>query len=420
MVAGWWKCLKLLSADWKGAGMSFRGEVGPEQGSDPLLVFRNAFGFIPNFLRAQSALPRVIGAHAKLEEAVCLRDGAISRIHKERILLRLAEDRRDNYWVVLNTKVLISLGVPEDHIGSLLNDYEHACLLAPDLALLEFCLKLSRDSPSVGPEDLEALRARGLKDEAIVEAVVLTALAAYRCTLSAALRPEPDVQPRNLCPKIFRGADEAVPPTVAADTRRKAARRGPYVPAPYLSPITFEHFTIVQKSHGFIPNFFRAQTLRPDLLQAQLDAVGSILLPEDVLTRVQKESILLAVSAANLNSYCVAVHCNMLRGLGLSAEEADQIAVDYHLSDLSKADMALLDFAVKLGTHFSECSPEDAVTLASFRFTQEQILEAVVVTALNNFANTVQVGLGIEPDFEPPSIFEKNKVNPFGAATTLM
>src|SRR5215472_15773415 len=277
--------------------MSFGGEVGPEQVSDPLFVFRNAFGFIPNVVRAQSALPRVIAAHAKLEEAVCSRDGAISRIHKERILLRIAADRRDNYWVALNTEVLISLGVPEDHIDSLLNDYEHAGLLAPDLALLDFCLKLSRDSTSVGPEDLEALRVRGLEDEAIVEGVVLTALAVYRCTLSVALRPEPDVKPRNLCPKIIRRADEEVPSTVAADTKRKTKRRGPYVTAPYLSPITFEHFAIVQKSHGFIPNFFRAQTLRPDLLKAELDAVGSILLPEDVLKRVQKESILVAVSA---------------------------------------------------------------------------------------------------------------------------
>jgi len=192
------------------------------------------------------------------------------------------------------------------------------------------------------------------------------------------------------------------------------------VPAPYISPIRFEHFAIVRKSHGFIPNFFRAQTLRPDLLEAQLEAVGSILLPEDLLTRVQKESILLAVSAANLNSYCVAVHCNMLRRLGFSTEEADQIAVDYRLSNLSKPDMALLDFVVKLGTRFSEYSPEDVGKLASFGFTQEQILEGVVVTALNNFANTLQMGLGIEPDFEPPSIFEKNKVNLSDAATTLM
>jgi RNA polymerase sigma-70 factor, ECF subfamily len=271
----------------------------------------------------------------------------------------------------------------------------------------------------VDSECVEALRAQGFGDEAILEAVVLTALAVYRCTLSVALRPEPDFKPRKLPAKIFRGMGAATILTLGTDTRRKAARKGPYVAAPYLSPNTFKHFAVILESHGFIPNFFRAQTLRPDLLQAELEAVGSILLPEDVLTRVQKESILLAVSAANLNSYCVAVHCNILRGLGLSAEEADQIAVDYRLANLSKADVALLDFAIKLGTRFSEYSPDDA-KLASFGFTREQILEGAVVTALNNFANTLQMGLGIEPDFAPPANFEKNKVNPSVTATPLM
>src|SRR5215469_15046655 len=135
-------CMHSNQAFPEGAGMNIRGEPSPEQKSDPFVVFREAFGFIPNFLCAQSALPRVIAAHAKLEEAVCLRDGAIPRIHRERILLTIAADRRDNYWVALNTEVLISLEVPEDHIGSLLNDYEHACLLPPDLAMLGFCLKL--------------------------------------------------------------------------------------------------------------------------------------------------------------------------------------------------------------------------------------------------------------------------------------
>jgi hypothetical protein len=101
--------------------MSFGGEARPQE-SDPFVVFREAFGFIPNFVRAQTALPRVIAAHAKLEEAVCLRDGAISRIHKERILLCIAADRRDNYWVALDAALLTSLGVREDHINSLLND----------------------------------------------------------------------------------------------------------------------------------------------------------------------------------------------------------------------------------------------------------------------------------------------------------
>ena len=188
--------------------------------------------------------------------------------------------------------------------------------------------------------------------------------------------------------------------------------------APYLSPKTFSPFAIVQKSHGFIPNFFRAQSLRPDLLEAELEAVGRILLPEEALTRVQKESILLAVSAANLNSYCVAMHCNLLRGLGMPSEEGDQIAVDYHEANLSVADKALLDFAVKLGTRSPEFSRRDVVKLQALGFTEEQILECVVVTALNNFSNTLQMGLGIEPDFAPPPVFEENKVQLADAVAT--
>ena len=400
--------------------MGFRGKVGVKQELDPLAVFQEDLGFIPNLLRAQSALPYLIAAQAKLEEALCLRDGAISRIRKERILLSVAADRQDNYCIALGTEVLSSLGEREAQIDSLLSDYRNASLSAPDLGLLEFCLKLSRNGPSVRRQDIEELRVQGFGDETIVEAVAITALALYRCTLSVALGPEPDFKPQSLPPRKVPAPRDGTHAAVGSDGQRNTKGRGPYVAAPYLSPNTFPPFAVVQQTHGFIPNFFRAQTLRPDLLQAELDAVGSILLPEDVLTRVQKESILLVVSAANLNSYCVAVHCNMLRGLGLSAEEADQIAVDHHQSHLSKADMALLDFAVKLGTRFSEFSPEDTAKLQALGFTEEQILESAAVTALNNFANTVQMGLGIEPDFDVPFAFEKSSANPPAAAPTLM
>jgi RNA polymerase sigma-70 factor, ECF subfamily len=400
--------------------MSFLGDVELEQKFDPFVLFREGFGFVPNLAQAQSALPRAMAAHAKLEEAVAFRDGAISRIHKERILLSIAAHRRDKYCVALDSGVLSSIGVPQVQIDDLLKDYRQASLSVPDQALLEFCLRLSRNASSVRIEDIEALGAVGFGDEAIVEAVVVTALALYRCTLSVALGPEPDFKPPELPLANIQAGLEATPPAGATGSRMKTERRGPYVPAPFLSRSTFPPFAIVQKSHGFIPNFFRAQTLRPDLLEAELDAVSLILLPDDFLTRAQKESILLAVSAANLNSYCVAVHCNLLRGLGLSADEADQIAVDHHLSHLSKADIALLDFAVKLGTRFSEFSAEDTAKLRTFGFGQEQVLESIVVTALNNFSNTLQMGLGIEPDFAPPSVFEKNKVNLSGARPTLM
>jgi alkylhydroperoxidase family enzyme len=136
-----------------------------EQEFDPFAVFRKGFGVIPHILRAQSALPRAMAAHAKLEEAVRFHDGGIARIQKERILLSVAADRRDNYCVALDSGVLSSLGVPEDQIENLLKDYHQAGLSAADQALLEFCLKLSRNASSVHFEDIEAMRTAGFGDE---------------------------------------------------------------------------------------------------------------------------------------------------------------------------------------------------------------------------------------------------------------
>lgn len=386
----------------------------------PFAAFRESLGFVPNLLQAQTLLPRVIEAQAMLESAVRLREGSISRLQKERILLSVAADRQDNYCVSMDSKILSSLGLSDAQIDDLLAGNSNAALPAAELACLQFCLNLSRNAPSVSSQDIDALRACGFGDESIFEAVFLTAFAVYRCTLSAGLGADLEFEPRMLAPKIMDQPGRVAPHGSLPHAHEAAQRKGPYLPAPYLSPIAFTPFAIVEKSHGFIPNFFRSQTLRPDLLEAEMEAVGRILLPEDALTRVQKECILLAVSAANLNSYCVAMHCNLLRGLGLPSEEGDQVAVDHHESKLPESDKALLDFAVKLGTRPSEFSREDVPKLKALGFTEEQILEGVVVTALNNFANTLQMGLGIEPDFAPPPGFEENKVHLSGAAPAPM
>jgi RNA polymerase sigma-70 factor (ECF subfamily) len=383
--------------------MSFLPEVALSEDFQPFAWFREDLGFIPNLLRAQSLLPRVIEAQAAFEKAVRLNQGAMSREQKERILLCVAADRRDVYCAGLARTALLLQGEPHHRIEGLAQDHTAIGLPPAEVALLDFCRKLASRAASVNLSDIARLRQFGVDDESIIEAVVITALGIYRCTLSVGLHPQPESEPWNL------PAGTKVSATGAEGSARPP--KGPYVRAPYLSPETFAPFATLMKSHGFIPNFFRAQTLLPDLLAAEAELSAAILLPEDPLARSQKESILLAVSAANLNSYCVAVHCNLLRGLGLPAEEGDQIAVDHHGSSLSQADKALLDFAIKLGARFSEFSLNDVDRLRAAGFSDAQILECEVVTALNNFANFLQAGLGIEHDFDPPLAFEQKKAH---------
>jgi alkylhydroperoxidase family enzyme len=128
--------------------MSFLDTVQLDDEFGPFVAFQEALGFIPNLLHAQALLPRAIEAQEKLESAIRLREGAIPRLQKERILLSIAADRQDTYCIAVDSKVLSSLGVSEDQIDDLLNNYYLADLSARDLASLKFYLKLSHQAPS--------------------------------------------------------------------------------------------------------------------------------------------------------------------------------------------------------------------------------------------------------------------------------
>ena len=163
----------------------------------------------------------------------------------------------------------------------------------------------------------------------------------------------------------------------------------------------FPPFANARKAFGFVPNFYRAQTLRPDLIEAETRLVGSILLHEGALSRAQKEYIFLVCSAANLSTYCVTAHCEIVRALGLSGPEPEKIAVDHAHADIPIADKALLNFVLKLNRQATRVDRDDIEGLRTYGFSDEQILEAVVLTGLARFANLVSAGLGAKPDFEP-------------------
>ncbi len=391
--------------------MGFFREVKLDE-TAALAAYRAKAGFIPNLVRAQSLLPRLIEAQTKLELAALLTDGDLSRLQKEQIALIVAASRQDAYSVLLRAKILTSLGMEEAGVASLLADHRQAGFSPNEVALLEFCLKLSHYAPWISQQDFENLQARGFTEGAIQEAVVATGYVSYLCVLSAGLGPQPDFEPRML-PQMQVAQPAWTPASrgLAAHTAPDGSGKKSYLTPVYRSPKTFEPFILILKSHGFIPNFFRAQTARPDLIGPEAEAIVGILLPDDVLCRKHKEYLLLVISAANLNSYCVAAHCNLLRGLGIAPEEGDQIAVNYREANLPEGDRALLDFAMKVGVRTSEFRHEEIGRLRQAGFSEEQILEAVAVIALNNFANTVQMGLGIEPDFEPPRAYERTKLH---------
>lgn len=163
-------------------------------------------------------------------------------------------------------------------------------------------------------------------------------------------------------------------------------------------------FSEIKQQFGFIPNFYRAQTISPDHLFAEFNLVNTILIEERALTRRQKEYIFLVCSAANLSTYCVTAHCEIIKLLGLEGPEPEEIAVNHQDADIPEADKALLDYCRKVTVRPTDVTAADVDRLREHGFGEAAILEAVLMVGLAKFANYVAFGLGTVPDFDNPRV----------------
>jgi RNA polymerase sigma-70 factor (ECF subfamily) len=299
--------------------MSYFGEVDLGSSFQPFTACREQFGFVPKVFRAQTLLPRLIEAEVELISAILFTDKALARTQKECILLILAAAQANDYWFALHYQTLQLLGVTEEHLDRIVADHQRADISPATKALLALVLN---------PGSKEAIReasSQGLRDQAIFEAILTAGLSRFLCTLTEGVGAVPDFTVRTIPPQQSvpgRDADHADP--------------GPFLKAPEL-PDDFAPFVFLAEHFGTIPKVFRAQALRPDVLEAEARALRSLLLPEEALSRAQKQDLVRA--ATNLEQ---------LRERG---------------------------------------------------FTEVQLLEAVAIAAFAGFFDVLQTGLGVESGF---------------------
>jgi RNA polymerase sigma-70 factor, ECF subfamily len=367
-------------------------DSGPSE--EPFQELRESLGLLPSLFPARSLSPRVFEAERRLSRTILSDTGALSRLLMESILISLAARFRNLSSMTAHGFALRTLGLEEKRVEELIRDHRTAGFSPGETALIDFSLQLGQHPQAIGSGDIATLRGHGFTDPQILETILVTALAKFLCTLSFGLGSPKDLPPAGSIPEPERTAD-------SPDTAAGAV--GPHLAYPEIAESDFLPFQLFRKKFGFVPNLFRAQTLRPDVLEAESQAVRDILFTNDVLKRVQKEFILLVVSAASGNSCLVAVHSEVLRNLGVEPETSDQIASDHRRSGLSPADKALLDAAWMLAARPNEYGEAEVARLRAHGFTEAQILEATAMVALAVLLDTLQKGLGTTPDF-PPSV----------------
>ena len=82
---------------------------------------------------------------------------------------------------------------------------------------------------------------------------------------------------------------------------------------------------VFRENYGFIPRLYRAQSSLPRLVEAEAALASAILYHGTAVSRIEKESVVLAEAAAQGSAYCAALQWQTLLLLGVSPDRLTQL-----------------------------------------------------------------------------------------------
>jgi RNA polymerase sigma-70 factor (ECF subfamily) len=348
-------------------------------------TLQSIFPFLPRVFSSQSAVPALVAAEQELLQAITAFDGVLDP--NQRIQL-------------MHAAIRVPAG-PEpgpsevDGVGSTL-----------DPVLETFGTKLSSSPMPLSPDDIKWLTESGLASSALIEAVCAVAMAQFLLTLAKS--SDLDLEWRSIV-------------SIGRSKLPRHSKEGPKVEPllviPPLEPEELKHsYSILREQYGFVPNLVAIQSHCPEIVNAQVKVLDTLLFGEDHLSRVQKELIVLRLATLDFNTYLVTMQVSILALLGIGADQCDQIIDALPCALLSQAEQILLEEVGKLSL-FSNADRAsfNRSRLREHGFTDSQIIEGAATAAFTNFLCVIQFGLNPAPDFPPHRIFTPKDLYPLDA-----
>jgi len=150
-------------------------------------------------------------------------------------------------------------------------------------------------------------------------------------------------------------------------------------------------------AQGYVANYTRAFSARPDVLQGWLalkDAITSGMDPR------LYELATVAAATAIRSSYCSLVHGNILATGYYPAEQVVSIAGDGDETGaaLDAADAAVVRFARKVAEEAEQITPEDVGELRRLGFSDADVFNVILAAAARCFFSKVLDATGTLPD----------------------
>ena len=151
---------------------------------------------------------------------------------------------------------------------------------------------------------------------------------------------------------------------------------------------------------GFVPNVFRAMSLRPAALRGFIALYDALMAEEGGLSKAEREMIAVAVSAQNHCHYCLISHGAVLRIRAKDARLADTVAANYRVAPITPRQKAMLDYAIKVTRASAEIDEADHAALRAHGFSDADIFDITQIAAFFNYSNRAASALGMAPNPE--------------------
>jgi uncharacterized peroxidase-related enzyme len=140
-----------------------------------ILAVQEKAGFVPNVFLVLAHRPDEFRAFFAYHDALMEKNGGLSKAEREMIVVATSADNGCQYCVIAHGAVLRIRAKDPLIADQVAINYKKADITPRQKAMLDFALKVSRDSRSVSDEDFAALREHGFSDDDIWDMAGITA-----------------------------------------------------------------------------------------------------------------------------------------------------------------------------------------------------------------------------------------------------
>jgi uncharacterized peroxidase-related enzyme len=171
------------------------------------------------------------------------------------------------------------------------------------------------------------------------------------------------------------------------------------VPEDEATGVVAELYAEDRATFGYVTEHGKAMALNPDAVVA-FDALLQTIQPG--LGARNYRLVTLAAAGALESQPCRLAHGTFARKL-FGDEQLERIARDFHDADLTDAEVAMMDYAVKVSRESWKMTDADALILRGHGFTDREIVDITLAAAVRNYYSRALSALGVV-DAMPPEL----------------